>query len=92
MENVARNLFFPNFVQIFVMSAALNNAQLEILQLFAADLSPEELAELRRILIEFRYRRLQKAINHLDLSEGAMEEWQKGHERTPYAAQKQSNK
>ncbi len=66
------------------MTAALNNAQLEILQLFASNLSEEELDDLRRVLIEFRYRRLQQALDKMNLSPSQIETWRKGHDRTPY--------
>lgn len=73
------------------MTAALNNAQLELLQLFAEDLSPEELDDLRRMLIEFRYRRLQLALDKMNLSPAQIEAWQKGHDRTPYRSQNAKN-
>ncbi len=61
------------------MTAVLNNAQLEILQLFAADLSEEELDDLRRTLIEFRYRRLQQSLDKMNLSPAQIEDWRTGH-------------
>ena len=61
------------------MTAALNNAPLEILQLFAVDLSAEEPDDLRRTLIEFRYRRLQQAVDKMNLSSIQIEDWRKGH-------------
>ena len=67
--------------------APLNNAQLEILQLFASNLSEAELLELRQVLIEFRYRRLQLAIDKLHPTPAQIEGWRKGHDRTPYRAQ-----
>jgi len=36
----------------------LNPAQLELLQLFAGGLTEEQLAELRRILLDFKFRRV----------------------------------
>jgi len=83
-------------VHIFVsniddMSASLNNAQLEILKLFAADLSEAELQDLRRLLIEFRYRRLQEAVDKLNPSKEQIEAWGKGHDRTPYGSQNPKN-
>ena len=66
------------------MPAALNNAQLEILQLFASDLSEEELTDLRQALIEFRYQRLQKALDKLDLTPDQLRQWESEHLRTPY--------
>ncbi|MBL7791230.1 MAG: hypothetical protein JNK77_02815 [Saprospiraceae bacterium] len=73
------------------MTTSLNNAQLEILKLFAADLSDAELADLRRVLIDFRYRRLQQAIDQLNPSQEDIEAWGKGHDRTPYRSQDAEN-
>ena len=73
------------------MTASLNNAQLEILKLFAADLSEEELQDLRRLLIDFRYHRLQQAIDRLNPSKEKIEAWGKGHDRTPYRSQNVKN-
>jgi len=69
------------------MPAALNNAQLEILQLFASDLSEEELSDLRQALIEFRYQRLQKALDKLEITPERLREWESKHLRTPYQSQ-----
>ena len=60
------------------MTTTLNKAQIEILKLFAADLSEEELEELRQVLIEFRYRRLQQAIDQRNPSQGQIKAWSKG--------------
>jgi hypothetical protein len=73
------------------MTTSLNNAQLELLKLFAADLSDAELEDLRRVLIDFRYRRLQQAIDQLNPSQEDIEMWGKGHDRTPYCSQDASN-
>ncbi len=73
------------------MTASLNNAQLEILKLFAADLSETELQDLRRLLIEFRYHRLQQAIDKLNPSQEQIEAWGKDHDRTPYRSQNAKN-
>lgn len=55
---------YPKFTLNYVaMNTALNNAQLEILPLFASDLSDAELMDLRRLLIDFRYARLQQGID-----------------------------
>ncbi len=62
----------------------LSNIQLELLQMFAADISEEEMLELRRLLIDFRAKRLQSAIQQLNPSPSKIEEWSKGHDRTPY--------
>ena len=69
----------------------LNSAQLEILKLFAADLSEEELQDLRRLLIDFRYNRLQQAIERLNPTKKQIEDWGKGHDRMPYRSQDGKN-
>lgn len=66
------------------MVPTLNNAQLEIIKLFAADLSAEDLDALRNWLIEFRYHRLQQAVSKLNLSKEEIESWGQAHDRTPY--------
>ena len=73
------------------MTASLNNAQLEILKLFAADLSEDELQDLRRMLIDFRYHRLQHAVDKLNPSKEQIEAWGKGHDRTAYKSQDAKN-
>ncbi len=73
------------------MTASLNNAQLEILKLFAADLSEDELQDLRRMLIDFRYHRLQHAVDKLNPSKEQIEVWGKGHDRTAYKSQDAKN-
>jgi hypothetical protein len=73
------------------MTASLNNAQLEILKLFAADLSEDELKDLRQLLIDFRYHRLQQAIDKIHLSKEQVEAWREGHDRTPYRSQNAKN-
>jgi len=60
----------------------MSNAQLEILQLFATNLSEEEILELRQMLIEFRARRLQLAIQQLNPTPSQIEQWGKGHDRS----------
>jgi hypothetical protein len=73
------------------MTASLNNAQLEILKLFAADLSEEELQDLRKLLIDFRYQRLQQAIDKLNPSKEQIKAWEQGHDRRPYRSQNTKN-
>ena len=69
------------------MGAQLSNAQLEILQLFATDLSENEINVLRRMLIEFRYWRLQNALEPLNITPETLEKWSHEHLRTPYQSQ-----
>lgn len=62
----------------------LSNIQLEILQMFTADLSEEDLLELRQLLVEFRAQRLKAALQRLNPSDSQIDQWGKGHDRTPY--------
>jgi hypothetical protein len=41
-----------------VLPISLNPAQLELLQLFAGGLTDEQIIELRRILLDFKFRRV----------------------------------
>lgn len=66
------------------MEIPLNNAQLEILQLFSADLSDYEMKILKKMLLEFRYWRLQNALEPLEISPDTLEQWSREHLRTPY--------
>jgi hypothetical protein len=40
------------------LPASLNPAQLELLQIFAGGLTEEQMIELRRILLDFKFRRV----------------------------------
>ncbi len=42
----------------FIFSSPLNPAQLELLQVFAGGLTDEQMAELRRVLLDFKFRRV----------------------------------
>jgi hypothetical protein len=70
------------------MVSELNNAQLEILNLFSTDLSEKEIGVLRSMLIEFRYWRLQNALDPLNITPETLEKWSSEHLRTPYKSQK----
>jgi hypothetical protein len=69
------------------MTAQLSNAQIEILQLFSTDLSENEMNILRKMLIEFRYQRLQSSLDDLNISPEILKKWEKEHLRTPYNTQ-----
>jgi len=64
---------------------SLSNAQLALLELFAENLSDEEMEDLRQVLLEFRYQRLQKNLDDLweqgVVNEEKLEEWSKEHMR-----------
>lgn len=60
---------------------SLSNAQLALLELFAENLSDEEMEDLRQVLLEFRYQRLQKSLDDLweqgIVNEEKIEGWSK---------------
>lgn len=69
----------------------LTKAQQEILALFSEKLSDEEMEELRRWLLEFRYRRLQKTLAKVaddnSWTEKTFEKWSYAKFRKPYQSQ-----
>ena len=69
-------------------SPALNEAQLSVLQLLAEPLTPEELEELRKMLLKFRYDRLQRMLEKQrqenNWTQETLDEWYAEHHRTPY--------
>lgn len=72
-------------------ATSLSNAQLALLEIFAENLSDEEMQDLRQVLLEFRYQRLQKNLDDLWeqglVNEEKIESWGKEHLRTPYQSQ-----
>ncbi|MEZ4933541.1 MAG: hypothetical protein R2788_15645, partial [Saprospiraceae bacterium] len=70
------------------LSQPLTAAQLQILELFSEKLSKEELEELRKWLLEFRYRRLQKTLDQVadenGWTEKTFEIWGSTKFRKPY--------
>ncbi len=69
----------------------LTDAQLEILALFSEKLTKEEMEELRKWLLEFRYHRLQKTLDksaeEKEWTKDTFEKWSKTKFRTPYKSQ-----
>jgi len=67
---------------------ALSNAQLELLKLFADDLSEEELADLKRILLAYKLQRVvqlaDKVWDEKGWTQETMDEFLNTHMRTPY--------
>ncbi|MCE7924725.1 MAG: hypothetical protein DYG98_16880 [Haliscomenobacteraceae bacterium CHB4] len=61
---------------------SLRNAGWLIVRLLEKRKWRAELQDLRRVLIDFRYRRLQQAIDKLNPSQEQIETWGKGHDRT----------
>ncbi len=69
----------------------LSNVQLELLKLFAENLPDNELLEVKKLLVAWRFRKLKDAANKVWDEKGFTEEDMlkllRQHERTPYAAQ-----
>ncbi len=67
--------------------SSLNEEQRSILQFLAEPLTPEELRELRKLIIKFRYERLQKMLTEQRKEHGwtqeTLDEWYNEHLRTP---------
>jgi hypothetical protein len=73
-----------------------NSAQLELLQLFAAGISDQELVNLRQMLLEFRFQKVSNIADKIldakgwtaeDLAQNAQQI-----KRTPYKAKQQQRK
>lgn len=66
----------------------LSNAQLELLKLFADDLSVEELADLKRILLAYKLQRVvqlaDKVWDEKGWTQDTMDNFLNTHMRTPY--------
>lgn len=54
--------------------APLSNAQLELLRLFSSDLSPQDLLELKRVLVEFLAHKAIQAANSVRDEKGWTQE------------------
>lgn len=78
------------------MAANLQNpfseAQLELLKLFNTPLDKDDLSELKQILLDFKFRKLQQIIERDVETKGytskGFAEMDKGHERTPYQSKR----
>jgi hypothetical protein len=71
-----------------VSNANLSNAQIEILKLFADNLSPAELADLKKILLAYKLQRVVELADQIwdkkGWSQETMDQFMKTHMRTPY--------
>ena len=69
----------------------LSNVQLELLKLFAENLPENDLLEVKKLLVSWRFRKLKDAANKVwdekGFTEDDMLKLLHQHERTPYAAQ-----
>ncbi len=73
------------------LQTPFTNAQLEILKLFSTELSEQELKDLKRILLEFKFKKVtdlaDRAWDEDEWSEEKVEKFLQTHLRTPYKAQ-----
>ena len=71
-----------------ILSAKLNNAQIEILKLFAGDLSLSELEDLKKILLAYKLKRVvdiaDRVWDEKGWSQETMDQFLNTHMRTPY--------
>lgn len=70
------------------MVSALNEAQRTLLELLAEPLTEQDLEQLRSMLVQFRYRRLQNLLNaqwdEKGWTQETVDKWYQEHHRTPY--------
>lgn len=73
------------------ISLPLSNIQQELLKLFADDLPEADLMEIKKLLVEWRFKKLKEAANKVWDEKGwtaeDMERLLHTHERTPYQTQ-----
>ncbi|MCF8247035.1 MAG: hypothetical protein K9J37_18830 [Saprospiraceae bacterium] len=73
------------------MANSLNNAQRTLLELLSEPLTEAELEQLRSMLVQFRYQRLQQMMNaqweEKGWTQATLDQWYKEHNRTPYRSQ-----
>ena len=72
-------------------TAKLTNLQLELLQTFSYTLPDEQLIEIRQLLAQYFLDKVDTEMDNLWQEKGwhtaTIDEWAKGHERTPYQPQ-----
>ncbi|GAB3893796.1 hypothetical protein [Spirosoma agri] len=73
-------------------AAKLTNVQLELLKTFSYTLPDEQLVEIRQLLAQYFLTKVDTEMDQLwqenEWNANTIEEWAKGHERTPYQPQK----
>lgn len=76
-----------------LLNKPFNDAQVELIQLLAQDLNSDELAELRKLLVSFRFRLVEQRAEQITQNKAWTNEeinnLSKKHLRTPYAAKHQ---
>ena len=92
---VENAIFVKNKNMEAVLNKPFNAAQIELIQLLANDLENSELAELRKMLIAFRFKLVEERAERIAQAKGWTEEkinlMSQEHHRTPYTA-KEKNK
>ncbi len=78
-----------------VLNKPFNAAQIELLQLLAQDLDKEELMELRKLLVSFRFKLVEQRAERIVQTRGWTDEQinqlSQEHNRTPYKAKQKSD-
>lgn len=73
-----------------VLNKPFNKAQIELIQLLAQDLEAQELVELRKVLVTFRFRLVEQRAERIAQSKNWTDEqinqMSQQHNRTPYKA------
>lgn len=79
-----------------VLNKPFNAAQIELIQLLAQDLESQELVELRKILVAFRFKlvrqRAQRIAQANNWTEAQINAMSQEHRRTPYKAKQKNDK
>ena len=77
-----------------VLNKPFNTAQIELIQLLAQDLESQELLELRKVLMSFRFRLVEQRAERIAQSKNWTEEqinqMSQEHYRTPYKAKQKA--
>ncbi len=78
-----------------VLNKPFNKAQIELIQLLAQDLETEELAELRKLLVAFRFNLVEQRAERIAQAKGWTEEqvnqMSQEHNRIPYKAKQKAD-
>jgi len=85
------NFTGKNQIMNNVLEGRLSNVQMELMQLFSTDVSEKELKDLKKMLLEFKFKRVTSLVNQVwdekGWTEKDMERILHTHERTPYESQ-----
>ena len=77
------------------LQTPFSEAQLELLKLFNTSLNDSELSELKQILLDFKFRKLQQIIErdiqNKEYNEQDFEKMDEEHNRTPYLSNRKKD-